>query len=159
MQMAQIGPKIFARISSELLVAQNEQKFGAANNNCDELRESWRYDGLDNEQQIGQKDSLKADAHQANGMSEKLLQEVKLAIGVSEMSISQMSEGMHGGWNQEHISERSQLASSEAPDKEIDEQLAISQEERKGEKIKVVNRQDEPVVIEYDPRYLDEKKE
>lgn len=66
---------------------------------------------------------------------------------------------MHGGWNQEHISERSQLASSEAPDKEIDEQLAISQEEEKGEKIKVVNRQDEPVVIEYDPRYLDEKKE
>ena len=40
-------------------------------------------------------------------MSEKLLQEVKHAIGVSEMSISQMSEDMHGGWNQEHISEMS----------------------------------------------------
>ena len=93
-------------------------------------------------------------------MSEKLLQEVKLAIGVSEMSISQMSEGMHGGWNQEHISERSYVASSEIPDKEIDEQLAISEEEEKGGvKIKVVNRQEEPVVIEYDPRYLDEKKE
>ena len=63
-------------------------------------------------------------------MSEKLLQEVKHAIGVSEMSISQMSEDMHGGWNQEHISEMSQVAYSEAPDKEIDdENLAISEEE------------------------------